>query len=68
MLVKKFIIAIEETLVEEFEIIADTAEKAIKIAKEQYTKGNLKLCPGEVQFRQMAIVKPEKDVTEWCEI
>ena len=57
---KKFIIAIEETLVEEFEIIADTAEKAIKIAKEQYTKGNLKLCPGEVQFRRWQLLNPKK--------
>lgn len=64
---KKFVIAIEETSVQEFEIIADTAEKAMEIAEEQYIKGVLVLCPGEVQFRQMAIVKPEKDATEWCE-
>ena len=36
---KKYIIAIEETVVQEFEIKADTAEKAMEIAEEQYKKG-----------------------------
>ena len=64
---KKFVIAIEESIVQEFEIIADTAEEEMEIAEEQYRKGDLVLCPGEAQFRQMAIVKPDNEVTEWCE-
>ncbi len=64
---QKFVIAIEETVAQEFEIIADTAEEAVEIAKEQYKKGIIVLSPGEAQFRQMAIVKPEKESTEWCE-
>lgn len=64
---QKFIIAIEETVVQKFEIITDTAEKAMEIAEEQYRKGVFTLSPGEVQFKQMAIVKPEKEATEWCE-
>lgn len=63
----KFVIAIEETIAQEFEIIADSAEKAMDLAKEQYRKGILVLSSGEVQFRQMAIVRPEKEATEWCE-
>lgn len=63
---KKFIIAIEETLVQEFEVIADTAENAMEIVEEQYNNGTLVLSPGEAQFKQMAIVKPEDEATEWC--
>lgn len=64
---KKYIIAIEETVVQEFEIKADTAEKAMEIAEEQYKKGMLVISPGEAQFKQMAIVKPDNEATEWCE-
>lgn len=64
---KKFVIAIEETIVQEFEIIADSAEKAMEIAEEQYREGILVLSHGEAQFRQMAIVKPENGATEWRE-
>ena len=65
---KKFVVAIEETTVQEFEIISDTAEKALEIAKQQYGEGILILSPGEAQFKQMAIVKPEEDATQWCEL
>lgn len=65
--VKKYIIAIEETVVQEFEIMADTAEKAMKIVEEQYKKGILVISSGEAQFKQMAIVKPDNEATEWCE-
>lgn len=64
---QRFVIAIEETVVQEFEIFADAAEKAMEIAEEQYRKGILVLSSAEAQFRQMAIVKPEKEATEWCE-
>lgn len=64
---KKFSVAIEETLVQEFEIFADTAEKAMEIAKEKYKECILILSSGEVQFKQIAIVRPEKEATEWCE-
>ncbi len=61
----KFIIAMEELVVQEFEITADCAEDAMKIAKEQYEKGGLVLSPGEVQLRQMAVVKPKMQATGW---
>ena len=48
---KKFTIAIEETVVQEFE--------------EKYNKGEFVLAPGEVQFRQMASIGD--DPTEWKE-
>lgn len=62
---KKFIIAIEETVVQEFEVIADDSIEALEIAEQKYRKGEFVLEPGEVQFRQMASVGV--DPTEWIE-
>ncbi len=62
---KKFIIAIEETVVQEFEVMADDSVQALEIAEEKYRKGKFVLEPGEVQFRQMASVGDEP--TEWME-
>lgn len=62
---KKFIIAIEETVVQEFEVMAEDSIEALEIAEEKYHKGEFVLEPGEVQFRQMASVGDEP--TEWME-
>ena len=64
---KKYIIAIEETVVDEFEIEANDFEEALAIATEKYRKGELVLCPGELQFKQIAILKPDYESTEWIE-
>lgn len=64
---KKYIIAIEENIVEEFEIEANNYEEALAIATEKYRKGELTLCPGKVQFKQMAVIKPNCESTEWIE-
>lgn len=64
---KKFIVAIEETVVEEFEVIAESAEEAMSIAEKKYKSGEFELTPGEVQYRQMSIVNSENEVTEWIE-
>ena len=37
------------------------------IAKEKYRKGELVVSPGEVQFRQIAVISPSCDCTEWSE-
>ena len=62
---KKFIIAIEETVVQEFEVMAEDSIEALEIAEQKYRKGEFVLEPGEVQFRQMASVGDEP--TEWRE-
>ena len=67
MELQKFVVATEETIVQEFEIVAETAEKAMEIAESLYKNGTFVLSSGEVQLRQMAIVKPDEEVTEWCE-
>ena len=64
---KKFRIAIEETVVDEFDIYANDAEEAMRIAEKKYRKGEIVLEPGDCQFRQMAIVRPNNEVTEWVE-
>lgn len=64
---KKFIIAIEEMSVKEFEIVANDDAEAIKVAQEKYKKGEIVLDPGEVQFKQICITHPQSDVCEWFE-
>lgn len=64
---KKFVIAIEETVTQNFDIEAENAECAMKIAEEKYRNGELVLESGEVNFKQMAVMKPDEEVTEWIE-
>ena len=63
----KYTIAIEETVVEEFEIEANDFGEALNIVAKKYRKGEIVLCPGEVQFKQMTVVKPKCESTEWSE-
>ena len=64
---KKFRIAIEETVGQEFDIFAENAEQAMLIAEKKYNNCDIMLEPGELKFKQMAIVSPEKEITEWIE-
>lgn len=63
----KFRIAIEETVVQEFDIEAEDAGEAIELAEAKYKSGELVLTPGEVHNKQMAIVAPDNEATEWSE-
>lgn len=62
---KIYKIAIEETVVEEFEVMANSAEEALEIAEEKYQDGEFVLAPGEVQHKQMAIVEPATETSKW---
>lgn len=64
---KKYTIAIEETVVKEFEVYAKDSEEVMKIAERKYRNGEFILDPGEIQFAQMCILKPASEVTEWGE-
>ena len=64
---EKYIIAIEEIRVKEFEILANDGEDAMNIAEDQYNKGLLIVSKEEPTFKQMAIVEPEDEETEWTE-
>lgn len=64
---KNFVIAIEETVSQNFVIEAESAEQAMKIAEEKYHNSEFVLEPGTVCFRQMAVIKPDEEMTEWTE-
>ncbi len=64
---KKYIVTIEETVVQDFEIEAESAEEAFALAEEQYDAGELVLGPGEVQMVQIAVrgsVDEDVELTE----
>ena len=61
----KYIIAIEETVVGEFEIAAKNETETLRIAEDKYKHGDIVLCPGELQFEQMAVVPSSGDIMEW---
>lgn len=64
---KKFVITIEETIAQDFEVIAESPEEAMNIAEDKYRKREFVLVPGEVHFKQMAITQPDNETTEWRE-
>lgn len=63
----KFRIAIEETVVQEFDIEAEDAGEAMELAEAKYKSGELVLDSTEVHHKQMAIVAPDNEATEWSE-
>ncbi len=64
---KKFTIAIDEMICQEFEVAAETADEAMEVAEKLYKSGTFVLDNAELCAKQMAIVSPDEDVTEWCE-
>ena len=63
----KYVIAIEKTLVQEFDISANNAEEAFRKAVEYYKNGTSVITQGEVQFKQMAIIAAYYEATDWKE-
>jgi len=63
----KYIVVIEETVAQEFKIIAKNAEDALKEAKKKYEEGEIVLEPGEVQYKQMKVIRPDCEFSEWYE-
>ncbi|OQB24039.1 MAG: hypothetical protein BWY11_01412 [Firmicutes bacterium ADurb.Bin182] len=64
---RKFIIVIEETVAEEFEVFAKNSEEALEKAKKNYKTCKFVLEPGNVRSKQMAIMTPGEDATGWFE-
>lgn len=62
-----YIVAIEETISQEFLIEAENTEQAAKIAEEKYKNGEFVLESGEVSFKQMAVSKPGDEGRNWIE-
>lgn len=63
----KFTIAIEETIAGKFKVEANDVDEALEMAEKKYKNGEFVLCPGEVQFKQMSILHPENEASEWIE-
>lgn len=61
----KFVIAIEEVVSQNFEVEAEDAGEAIEIAEEKYKKGEFVLEPGNLMYKQMAVMEPEGEACEW---
>lgn len=66
-MIKKYIVTIEETVSQNFEVEAENAEQAIELAENKYKNGEFVLEPGDVCFKQMAIMNPDDEATEWIE-
>lgn len=63
----EYIVIIEETLVQEFKIVAESAEDALKQAEKKYRKEEIVLDNGEVQYKQMSAILPGCEIEEWYE-
>ena len=61
---KKYIVTIEETVCENFEIEAETAEEAKRLAIEKYNSGEFVLEPGELECTRIKL----EDESAWEEI
>ena len=62
---EKYTIVIEETVVGEFEITAESEQEALEEARQEHKKANFVLEPGELQHAKIAIAKPNEDAFEW---
>ena len=51
----KMHVLIEEVLSQEFEVEADSAEEAEKIAWEKYENGEFVLCPGNLEYTSIYV-------------
>lgn len=64
---KEFVITIEEHISQNFVVEANNAEEAMEIAEKKYERGDFTLEPGNLVAKQMAIISPDGEATEWCE-
>lgn len=64
---KKFVITIEELISQNFVVEASNAEDAMEIAKKNYNSCKFTLEPGNLLSKQISIIEPEAEATEWRE-
>ena len=51
----------------EFEVDASSAKEALEMAVAKYKSSEFVLCPGEVQFKRVAVIEPQNLASEWEE-
>ena len=64
---KKYVVTIEETTSQNFDIMANNSEQAIAIAIEKYNLGELVLAPGNLIHKQMKLHSDTDNCDEWIE-
>jgi hypothetical protein len=64
---KKYTITIEETISQDFDVMANNAEQARAIAIEMYNLGELVLAPGNLIHKQMRVQSDANNSDEWIE-
>lgn len=65
---KKYIVSIEETISEDFEVMAENIEEAVSLAKKGYKSGDLVLSPGNFQCKKISAYSNDtEEKVEWNE-
>lgn len=61
----RYIVSIEETIAQGFEVEACNAEQAIQKAEEKYQNGEFILESGEVHAKKIAVIDSTMETTAW---
>lgn len=63
----KYTITIEETISQDFDVMANNSDQARAIAIEMYNSGELVLAPGNLIHKQMRVQSDANNSDEWIE-
>lgn len=64
---KKYVIVIEETVSEDFEVTAESEQEALEIAEQKYNSGEFVLEPGFLQETKFGIVDEDENQIKWVD-
>lgn len=64
---KNYVIAIEETVVQNFEVEANSQEEALRKVETSYKNGYYVLESGEVQAKKMSVLNSDNESDKWIE-
>ena len=63
----KYKVVVEEVVSDVFEMEANSEKEAISKTINMYKSENIILSPGNLEHKQIAIIKPNTEVLEWIE-
>lgn len=64
---KKYVVAIEENVVQNFEVEANSREEALRKVEKGYKNGNYVLESAEVQTKRMSVLNADNEFDKWIE-
>ena len=64
---KNYVIAIEETVVQNFEVKANSQEEALRKVETGYKNCHYVLESGEVQAKKMSVLNSDNESDKWIE-